>query len=549
MMRCGLYIRVSTDMQRERGESLDVQLKRLEAYVTSKEDWSVVAMYKDAGISAKNTNRPEFIRMMDDIEAGRLDVILCTKLDRLFRNTKDFLDTTENFERKNVMFVCLEGNIDTSTPAGRVFSTMRAAFSQFERETTAERVKDVMCSRAEQGKYNGGIAPYGFLSENKSLRVNSLEADIVREIFSFYLEHRSILYVTHKLNEDGIKTRKGGMWAPTSVRRILTNPCYYGEVVYNKRSHTYRGELRHNPVERYIRGAGAHQPLITRELFDKVRDIVRQQSKIAPKANAKYLLTGLVYCSRCGVRMHGMLYTKPNGAKYAYYKCSGHTQKGNAQCSGSSIRADSLESLITGNLKNLSIDSNRVKKSLEETVISNDKGAEATREQVRVLQAQLDKAMAKRQRIFELYESGNITKSEFLERKQLVDVEEAGIAKRLGVLRDKPTSLDIDYYDIDSTIGLCQDMKEVFDELDMPDRKELLRNLLSEIKIDKHFVDYSIQIPPKIISRAQDSGLCVDSSDTGARADILPTRRRNATARRRRSNVTFLKSRARYWTG
>ena len=105
-MKCGLYIRVSTDMQKEKGESLDVQLKRLRAYADSKEAWSMVEIYRDAGVSAKNTNRPEFNRMLEDIERGKIDVSLCTKLDRLFRITRDFLNTTDDFEKKNIKFVC-----------------------------------------------------------------------------------------------------------------------------------------------------------------------------------------------------------------------------------------------------------------------------------------------------------------------------------------------------------------------------------------------------------------------------------------------------------
>ncbi len=297
MIRCGLYIRVSTDMQKERGESLDVQLKRLNAYVDSKENWAVAEMYKDAGISAKNTNRPEFSRMKSDIEQGKLNVILCTKLDRLFRNTKDFLDTSDYFEQKNIMFVCLEGSIDTTNPAGRVFSTMRAAFAQFERETTAERVRDVMKSRAEQGKYNGGISPFGYIAEDKKLVINLQEGELVKEIYSRYIENRSILAVTHKLNNEGKKTRKGELWAPVSVRRILTTSTYYGEFVYNKRSNTFRGELRRNGQEKYIRGMGSHEPLISKETFDQVQEIIRQQARFTPRKTSKYLTSSITKCN------------------------------------------------------------------------------------------------------------------------------------------------------------------------------------------------------------------------------------------------------------
>lgn len=511
MIRCGLYIRVSTDMQKERGESLDVQLKRLNAYVDSKENWSVVETYKDAGISAKNTNRAEFSRMRSDIEQGKLEVILCTKLDRLFRNTKDFLDTTDYFEQKNIMFVCLEGSIDTTNPAGRVFSTMRAAFAQFERETTAERVRDVMKSRAEQGKYNGGISPFGYTAENKKLVINHEEAELVKEIYRLYLENRSFLFVTHKLNDEGKRTRKGDLWAPTSIKRILTSPTYYGELVYNKRSNTFRGELKRNPKEKYIQGTGTHEPLVTKEMFNRVQEIIKEQAGTMPVSRSKYLLTGIIYCELCGSRMQGHLSRK----NHNYYMCNGHAHKGNTKCTGNNIRVDSLEGMIVDNLKRLSVDKNRLKEALKDTSLTNSTDASAMGERLRVLRVQLATVQTKRERIFELFEGCHINKTEFLERKNLIEQEENTTKKEMEGLKGRLNSGDSDAYDLDATIGLFKDIKEVYDELDITDRKELIRNLVTDIKVDKHWIDYSIQIPPKVLSPVQSLGLCAEVSDTG----------------------------------
>lgn len=511
-MRCGLYIRVSTDMQKEKGESLDVQLKRLHAYADSKEDWRVVETYKDAGVSAKNTNRVEFNRMIDDIEQGKIDVILCTKLDRLFRNTRDFLNTTDDFEKKNIKFVCLEGSIDTSTPAGRVFSTMRAAFGQFERETTADRVRDVMRSRAEEGKWNGGVSPYGYYSENKEIKINIEEAKVIKDIYALYLEHQSIRHIVHKFNTSGIKTRKNELWAPTSIRRILTNPFYYGMVTYSKRSHTYSGELKRN--KKFICSNGKHPPIISKELFNKIQGIIKQQTKNAPKANAKYLLTGVIYCGICGSRMHGMAYHKPNRV-HRYYRCSGHLQKGITQCSGNTIRVDNLENSITRELKDFSVNHDKLEDALKDLTKLNSNNLDSTRERIRSMENRLIKIKSKRQKIFELYEEGNINKADFMSRKALVDEEENSVNKEIEVLRSKSSVTDFNTFDLDYTLGLCKDMKEVYDELDLPDRRELIQNLLTEIKVDKHHINYSIPVQPKFISYEQDSGLLMESCDTG----------------------------------
>ncbi len=511
-MKCGLYIRVSTDMQKEKGESLEVQLKRLRAYADSKENWSMVEIYRDAGVSAKNTNRPEFNRMLEDIERGKIDVILCTKLDRLFRNTRDFLNTTDEFEKKNIKFVCLEGSIDTSTPTGRVFSTIRAAFAQFERETTADRVRDVMRSRAEEGKWNGGICPYGYYSEDKKLKINTEEAKIIKDIYSLYLEHRSIRRIVHNFNASGIKTRKNELWSPTSIRRILTNPFYHGIVTYSKRSRTYSGELRKS--KKSIFSNGKHPSIISKELFDNVQATISQQTKEAPKANAKYLLTGLVYCGICNSRMHGMVHHKPNTV-HSYYRCSGYLQKGIAKCSGNAIRVGDLEKSIIEKLKNFSVEHNELEEALKDLTSVNSDKSDTMKEKINFFKNRLIKIQAKRQKIFELYEEGNINKTDFLSRKALIEEEEVLVNKEIDALENKTSSADFDFYDLEHTLGLCKDMKEVYDELDLPDRKDLIRSILAEVKVDQHHIDYSIPIQPKFISYAQDSGLFVESSDTG----------------------------------
>jgi len=511
-MRCGLYIRVSTDMQKEKGESLEVQLKRLHAYADSKEDWSVTEIYKDAGVSAKNMNRQEFSRMMDDIDQGKIDVILCTKLDRLFRNTRDFLNTTDSFEKKNIKFVCLEGSIDTSTPAGRVFSTMRAAFAQFERETTADRVRDVMRSRAEDGKWNGGVAPYGYYAEDKGLKINTGEEKAIKDIYALYLKDHSIRHIVHKFNADGIKTRKGELWSPTSVRRILTNPFYYGIVTYSKRSHTYSGELRRN--KKFICSQGRHPLIISKESFDEVQEIIKQQTKNAPKANAKYLLTGVTYCGVCGSRMHGMAHRKLNKT-HSYYRCSGHLHKGSAKCSGNTIRVDNLEDSVIKELKGFSVNFDRLRDALKDSTKLNSDNINSTSKRLEFMENRLIKIQSKRQKIFELYEEGNINKADFMSRKTVVDEEETLVNKEIEILKSKASGIDPTSYDLDYTFGLCKDMREVYDELDLSDRKELIRNLLTEIKVEKHHIAYSIPIQPRFISHTQGSGLLIKSRDTG----------------------------------
>jgi len=159
-VRVAIYCRVSTDIQEDRGSSLENQQARCEAYINAK-DWELAGTYVDVK-SAKDLKRPEAQRMFHDIEAGKIDAVIITRLDRMFRNTRDFLEQTDFIQQHDCMFICMDADIDTTTPTGRVFSTMRAAFAQFERETIADRVTEGMRSRATRGLWTGGPPPYGY---------------------------------------------------------------------------------------------------------------------------------------------------------------------------------------------------------------------------------------------------------------------------------------------------------------------------------------------------------------------------------------------------
>ncbi|MBU1083471.1 MAG: hypothetical protein KKG84_00120, partial [Candidatus Omnitrophica bacterium] len=159
---------------------------------------------------------------------------------------------------------------------------------------------------------------------------------------------------------------------------------------------------------------------------------------------------------------------------------------------------------------------------LKETSTLTDKETKAIEEKIRVLQTQLVKVHNKGERIFELYEGCVINKQEFSERKGLIDSEVADISRRLEDLKNKKRGSNIEDFDINATMKLCQTMKDVYSGLSLEDRKELLRNLLSEIKVNKHSIDYSVEIPPKLLSRTQDLALCVESNDTGRGSWRLP---------------------------
>ncbi|WP_259384001.1 recombinase family protein, partial [Bacillus thuringiensis] len=197
-MKCVIYRRVSTDMQVEEGISLDMQKLRLEQYAKS-QDWIVVNDYCDEGYSAKNTERPAFQQMIRDMKKKQFDIILVYRLDRFTRSVSDLHSILKIMDEYNVKFKSSTEIFDTTTATGRMFITLVATLAQWERETTAERVRDSMHKKAELGLRNGAKAPMGYNLKKGNLYINHTEAEIVKYIFEMY-KTKGVVSIVKSLN-------------------------------------------------------------------------------------------------------------------------------------------------------------------------------------------------------------------------------------------------------------------------------------------------------------------------------------------------------------
>jgi len=238
---CGLYVRVSTDRKVAEGESLEEQEQRLREFCKAR-NWNIVKVYCEEGQSAKDTNRPKFKELLNDIENGIIDTVVVKKLDRLSRSIIDFERIYNFFEKHNVDLVSLFENFDTTTAIGRAVVIIVMVFAQLEREQTAERTLDVLEHRAKEGLWNGDCPPLGYDLNKGQLVVNPKEVEIVRTIFQKYLEFASYHKVAEYLNSKGYKTKKfksrrgkeqgGREFIDAYIQRVLKNPVYIGKIQY-----------------------------------------------------------------------------------------------------------------------------------------------------------------------------------------------------------------------------------------------------------------------------------------------------------------------------
>ena len=225
----GLYIRVSTEKQADEGFSLDMQESRLRAYCEAQQ-WNVCPnhVYVDAGISGKSTDREQFQAMMQAARAGDIKRIVAIKLDRLARNTKDFLQLVETLQGFGCDLVLIKESFDTSTPQGKFALTMFAAIAELEASTITERVMAGKAQKASEGGYNGSQCPFGYVYADNAFAVNETQAGTVKEVFKLFIAGSGMSAIAENLNQKNIGTVRGGSWRSNTIRYILTNGFYAG---------------------------------------------------------------------------------------------------------------------------------------------------------------------------------------------------------------------------------------------------------------------------------------------------------------------------------
>ncbi|MBI0583753.1 MAG: recombinase family protein [Methanomassiliicoccus sp.] len=226
MVRAAIYIRVSTEEQADEGYSLEAQQERLVAYCEA-QGWDVAGIYADRGHTGRNIKaREEYKRMM--AEKALWDNVLVLKMDRIHRNSKNFMIMMEDLERWDKKFTSMQEELDTSTSIGRFVVDMIQRIAQLESEQIGERTYMGMVQKAETGGLLGFNPPYGYGIADNDLEVREEEAAVVREMFSFYRTGASMNEIAQVLNQRGVPTRRGGRWTLYSVRQILHNPAYAG---------------------------------------------------------------------------------------------------------------------------------------------------------------------------------------------------------------------------------------------------------------------------------------------------------------------------------
>jgi site-specific DNA recombinase len=456
MKRVACYVRVSTDNQIE-NYSVEEQTERLQAYCKAK-GWIIYKFYTDAGYSGGNMNRPALKQVLKDIDQNLLDIVVVYKLDRLSRSQKDTLTLIEdNFLKKNIDFVSISENFDTSTPFGRAMIGILSVFAQLEKDQITERFTMGRIGRAKNGYYHGGpTPPTGYDYHNGRLVINEYEAMQVREVFERFLKGQSINSIRAYMSEH--YTNKYGNWkSHTLVLNILKNSTYTGKV-------KFKGS-------EYI---GIHKPIISEKTYNSAQKLLnspdRENSKTAPQKSpfrADNLLTGLLICGKCHAGFCG---------NHGFYTCysRGKTDKKKIKdpyCKNKKWPIKELDKLVTDEILSFDFD-----KAFFVNKKNNSPLPDPDSINKRI--AEIDKQIS---RIIDLYQIGSLSTEQISERIEILKKERNALSRQ-PVLKAK--------VNIEGDRDIFLLAKYLFTSGTLYEKRLFVRSLVDRITINDNELDF-----------------------------------------------------------
>jgi len=381
-LKVGIYARVSTERQAmTKDGSIETQVERLKCYIAFENDrpsreyeYQLAGEYIDPGHSAKDLDRPDIGRLQADIQAGVINCVVITKIDRITRSLSDFVTLDKFFQEHGTVLIAIDDKMDTSTAMGRAMQQLLIVFAELERQLTAERTERQMLERARKGLYNGGYRPWGYSLNPERRGVPTIDPEqksVVMKIFRRYRDNGSLHDLNRWMHDERItrpefKSRNdveqgGTVPDVASLGKMLSNRFYIGKIQYAEQEYD-----------------GAHEPLFKNDkemgLWEAVQEKLKSRSlknsarttrggwKVDPKH--VFLLNSLLYCGLCGSALTHDSGTGRDKALRHYYTCVLRKKHGSKRCSCPSIPAEAIEQAILSRLNGFSLDESLMKSIL-----------------------------------------------------------------------------------------------------------------------------------------------------------------------------------------
>lgn len=516
-----------------KGESIDNQIEMCKQYIHTKfTDVSDddISVFEDEGFSAKNTERPQFQQMLRDIKLKKPNFIVCYRLDRISRNVSDFSSLIEELNNSSISFICIKEEFDTSKPMGKAMMFIASVFAQLERETIAERVRDNMVMLARTGRWLGGTTPTGYTSEKLQeiiidgkiktsckLKDNSDELLAIDLIFEKYLEFKSVSGVSKYLIHHNIKSRNGKIYSLLGIKDILQNPVYciadqdafvyfteknadvcfeekdcsnkYGLISYNKRDYKKKHAPRQS-IDKWIISIGKHKGRIEGKKWIAIQNILQENiptGKTPAKMHNDYaLLSGFVYCEKCGCRMFAKQRSGKNANSELFdYMCNSKLRGGKTLCDCQNLNGQQTDDIVCQYLMAYTNDNSSIYKRLE--TLKRDIQKEEMEDPLERIQFQIKKCNEEMDNLVNTISENKPTPMLFEKidmKMQQLEQELCGLKERHAQGEQDILTVEDKELKMDLLTSCLSSLKNNFNELTIQEKRTLIKLLIQKITWD-----------------------------------------------------------------
>ena len=460
LFNVAIYIRLSReDGDKEESDSVGNQRKLLTEYVNKQDDFILYNVYIDDGFTGTNFNRPDFQRMIADIEDGKVNCVVVKDLSRFGR---DYIDTGRYLERifpeLGVRFISVTDNIDSIKQAYDMLLPIKNIFNEQYARDISNKIQATVKSKQKAGEFIGAFTSYGYkkspVNKNK-LVIDEYAADVVRRVFSMYLQGVGKQSIAKALNAEGIlcpseykklngenykncnRLKTTSYWTYSTIKIMLQNEMYIGNMVQGKKHQRMRSKQRMVDKENWIRVENTHEPIIDRDTWDKVQKLLTKKHRDIDLETNKNIFAGFIKCGDCGRAMMKNFWRKADGSKSYSFYCGTYKRSGKGYCTPHTLPFHVLNDIVLGDLKAIIRSVEDLQELVKKQSFTASKIKKSADTELVKLKAELERVKKLKKSIYEDYKDELISKDEYFSYREDYQQKETLYAKQIEALEAK----------------------------------------------------------------------------------------------------------------
>ncbi len=460
LFNVAIYIRLSReDGDKEESDSVGNQRKLLTEYVAKKDDFILYDVYVDDGYSGTNFNRPSFQRMIADIEDGKVNCVVVKDLSRFGR---DYIDTGRYLERYfpelGVRFISVTDSIDSMKQAYDMLLPIKNIFNEQYARDISKKIQATVKSKQKAGEFIGAFTSYGYkkspVDKNK-LVIDDYAADVVRRIFSLYIQGYGKQRIAKLLNAEGIlcpaeykkvngenykncnRLESTTYWSYSTINSILHREMYVGNMVQGTKHQRMRSKQKKMPKEEWIIVENTHEPIIDKATWEKAQSLLQKRTRELDLETNKNIFAGFVKCGDCGRAMTKNMWRRADGSKTYSLYCGTYKRNGKQYCTPHTLPMAVLEDIVLGDLKAIVDSVDNLKELVQSQSFTASKVKRIADTELSKIKAELGRVKRLKKSIYEDYREELISKEEFLSYREDYLKKEELYSKQIEALEEK----------------------------------------------------------------------------------------------------------------